>query len=231
MAQAEAKVEPTGSTKGVALKVIATWVLLPLFFLATGGAFEWWEAWVYCVTLLLPMTIFLVYMARTDPEFIARRTKLREKEQAQRRILIWGYPSMIAALGIPGLDHRFGWSEPPTAAVVAAMAMVLGGYLTVVRVFLENRWAGRTVEVFAEQKVISTGPYGIVRHPMYSGTIALYLATPVALGSWWALIPALTFIPIFVLRIRNEEAVLIRDLPGYAEYLHKVRYRLVPFVW
>jgi protein-S-isoprenylcysteine O-methyltransferase Ste14 len=111
------------------------------------------------------------------------------------------------------------------------MAIVLGGYLTVVRAFLENRWAGRTVEVFAEQKVIPTGPYAIVRHPMYTGTIALYIATPVALGSWWALIPALTFIPIFVLRIRNEENVLVRGLPGYREYRQRVRYRLVPFVW
>jgi len=231
MAQADPKIESTGSAKGVAIKIIAAWVLLPLFFLATGGSFAWWETWVYCLILLGPMTAFLVYMARNDPDFIARRTKLHEKEPAQRRILVWGYPSMIAALVIPGLDHRFGWSDPPTAAVVAAMAIVLGGYLTVVRVFLENRWAGRTVEVFAEQKVISTGPYGIVRHPMYTGTIALYLATPVALGSWWALIPALTFIPIFVLRIRNEENVLVRDLPGYAEYRQRVRHRLVPFVW
>jgi protein-S-isoprenylcysteine O-methyltransferase Ste14 len=231
MAQADVKIEAKGSTKGAAIKVIAAWVLLSLFFLATGGSFTWWEAWAYCVVLLSPMTIFVVYMARNDPDFIARRTKLREKEQAQRRILVWGYPSMIAALVIPGLDHRFGWSAPPTAAVVAAMATVLGGYLTVLRVFLENRWAGRTVEVFADQKVISTGPYGIVRHPMYTGTIALFLATPVALGSWWALVPALTFIPIFVLRIRNEEDVLLRDLPGYAEYRRRVRYRLVPFVW
>ena len=231
MEQTEATVESARAAKGTATKLIAAWVLLPLFFLATGGSFAWWEAWVYCVILLAPMTVFLVYIARHDPEFIARRTKLREKERTQRRILVWGYPSLIAALVIPGLDHRFGWSEPSDTAVVAAMAIVFGGYLTVLRVFLENRWAGRTVEVFAEQKVISTGPYAIVRHPMYTGTIALYLATPVALGSWWALIPALTFIPIFVLRILNEEAVLIRDLPGYEEYRQRVRHRLVPFVW
>jgi len=131
MAQAEAKIESAGSAKGVAIKIIAAWVLLPLFFLATGGSLAWWEAWVYCLVLLGPMTAFLVYMARNDPDFIARRTKLHEKEQAQRRILAWGYPSLIAALVVPGLDHRFGWSEPPTVAVVAAMAIVLGGYLTV----------------------------------------------------------------------------------------------------
>jgi len=215
----------------VAVKVGAAWVLLPLFFLATGGSLGWWQAWVYCVILLVPLTAFVVYMARTDPAFIARRTKLREKEPSQRRILVWGYPALIAALVLPGLDHRFGWSAPPAAAVIAAMALVLGSYLTIVRVFLENRWAGRTVEVTAGQEVISTGPYAVVRHPMYTGSVALYLATPVALGSWWALLPALTIIPIFVLRIRNEEQVLVRDLPGYAEYRRRVRYRLVPYVW
>jgi protein-S-isoprenylcysteine O-methyltransferase Ste14 len=138
---------------------------------------------------------------------------------------------LIAALVVPGFDHRFGWSHPPTAAVVAALALVLGGYLIVVRVFLENRWAGRTVEVFAEQTVISTGPSALVRHPMYVGTIALSLATPIALGSAWALIPALAFVPIFVLRIRNEEDLLVRDLPGYADHRRRARYRLVPFVW
>jgi len=219
------------AAKGAAVKAVAAWIILPLFFLVTGGSLTWWHAWIYCAVLLCPMTVFFVHMARHDPEFLTRRFKLQEKERAQRRILAWGYPSVVAAFVIPGLDHRFGWSQPPIAVVAVAMAIALGGYLAVLRVFLENRWAGRTIETYGEQKVISTGPYAIVRHPMYSGTTALYLATPVALGSWWALIPALTFIPIFVLRILNEEEVLARELAGYEEYRRKVRYRLVPFVW
>jgi len=123
------------------------------------------------------------------------------------------------------------WSEPPLGVVVAAMAVLLTGYLLVLRVFLENRWAGRTVETWAGQEVISTGPYSIVRHPMYTGFVALQIALPVALGSWWGLIPALAVFPIIAVRIDNEEKVLVRELPGYEEYRRTVRYRLVPGVW
>jgi protein-S-isoprenylcysteine O-methyltransferase Ste14 len=177
------------------------------------------------------MTAFVAYMARHDPEFIVRRSTMREKERTQRRVLAFGTPLLLAALVIPGFDHRFGWSHPPLGVVVAALGASLAGYLAVVLVFLENRWAGRTIETYAGQQVISTGPYAVVRHPMYAGTSLLYVATPLALGSWWAVLPALAFIPVFVFRIRNEEEVLVRELAGYDEYRRKVRYRLVPFVW
>ncbi len=223
--------EPSTTVKRAAIRAVAAWIVLPLFFFLTGGSLAWWEAWAYCAILLAPMTVFLAYITRRDPEFIARRMALREKEPAQRRLLAWGYPPLLAALVVPGLDHRLGWSHPHVAVVVAALAVALVGYLSILRVFLENRWAGRTVEIYAGQQVVSTGPYAIVRHPMYAGSTALYLATPVALGSWWGLLPALLYIPIFVVRIRNEEEVLRRELPGYEEYRQKVRYRLVPFVW
>jgi protein-S-isoprenylcysteine O-methyltransferase Ste14 len=223
--------EGARAARGAVVKVMAAWILLPLFFLVTGGSLAWWEAWVYCAVVLVPMTLFVIRMARRDPEFIARRTKRREKEPAQRRILAWSYPSLLGAVITPGLDHRFGWSAPPVAAVAAAMVIVLAAYLAILLVFLENRWAGRTVETYADQKVVSTGPYAIVRHPMYLSAAVLYLATPVALGSWWAVLPALAYLPIFVLRIRNEEEVLLRELPGYDEYRRRVQYRLVPFLW
>lgn len=213
------------------LKLLAAWVILPLFFSITGGSLGWWEAWAYCAVILVPMTIFLFGVVRRDPEFIERRFRLKEKERTQRRLLAWGYPAFLAAIVIPGLDHRFGWSSPPVPLVFAALALVFAGYLTVLRVFLENPWAGRTVETYPGQTVVSTGPYAVVRHPMYAASMVLYLATPVALGSWWGLLPALTFVPIFVLRITNEEEVLLRDLPGYGEYRRRVKYRLVPFVW
>jgi protein-S-isoprenylcysteine O-methyltransferase Ste14 len=217
--------------KSAAVKVVAAWILLPLFFLATGGDLAWWNAWAYCAILLVPMTAFVAYMARHDPAFIERRSTMREKERTQRWVQVVGMPLMLAALVIPGFDHRFGWSHPPLGVVVAALGASLAGYVAVVLVFLENRWAGRTVETYAGQQVVSTGPYAVVRHPMYAGTSLLYVATPLALGSWWAVLPALAFIPVFVFRIRNEEEVLVRELAGYDEYRGKVRYRLVPFVW
>lgn len=217
--------------RSAAVKVAAVWVFLPLFFLATGGDRAWWNAWTYCAVLLVPMTVFIVHMARHDPEFIVRRSTVREKERTQRWVQVVGTFFLVAALVIPGLDHRFGWSSVPLAAVVGALASSLGGYLVVVRVFLENRWAGRTIETYADQQVISTGPYAVVRHPMYAGMSLLYLASPLALGSWWAVLPAIAVIPVFVFRIRNEEEVLVRELAGYAEYRRKVRHRLVPFVW
>jgi len=213
------------------VRVALVWIALPLFFLATGGSLGWWEAWVYCGLLLVPMSFFLAHVARTDPDFLARRFTMKEKEQTQRRIVSWGAPVAAALFVLPGLDRRFGWSEPPLAAVVVAQVLSLAGYLGVLAVFNANRWAGRTVETRPGQEVISTGPYAIVRHPMYSAVILMYLATPVALGSYWALIPAVLFVPVLVVRIRNEEAVLVRDLPGYEEYRQKVRHRLLPHVW
>lgn len=217
--------------RAAAVKVVAAWILLPLFFLASGGDLAWWNAWAYCAVLLVPMTVFVAYMARRDPEFIARRSTMREKERTQRRVLAVGTPLLLASLVIPGFDHRFGWSRVSVEVVVTALAVSLAGYLAILHVFLKNRWAGRTVETYPDQRVISSGPYAIVRHPMYAGTSLLYVATPLALGSWWAVVPALAFIPAFVFRIRNEEEVLVRELAGYAGYRRKVRYRVVPFVW
>ncbi|RPJ80631.1 MAG: hypothetical protein EHM13_11740, partial [Acidobacteria bacterium] len=134
--------EPAGTPKGALSRLVAAWMILPLFFVATGGSLRWWEAWISCAELLVPMTVFLFRTARRDPAFLARRFKLREKERSQRHVLAWGAPFLLAALIIPGFDRRHGWSEPPVAAVATAMAMVLAGYLLVLRVFVENRWAG-----------------------------------------------------------------------------------------
>jgi len=144
---------------------------------------------------------------------------------------LWGGPLMLALYVMPGLDRRFGWSDPPPAAVVAAQALVLASYLATLWVFLVNRWAGRRIETIPGQKVVSTGPYAVLRHPMYTATLVFMFASAVALGSWWAVIPVILFVPVLVVRIRNEEEVLLRELPGYRDYLNKVRYRLLPLVW
>jgi protein-S-isoprenylcysteine O-methyltransferase Ste14 len=222
-------VKITTTTTGLAL--MAGWVLVPASFLSVGRSLDWWEAWAWCGVLLVPMTIFGLWKARTDPEFIGRRLKMRERERAQQRIAAIGLPFYLAVFVIPGFDHRYRWSEVPIAAVILALALSLAGLLLILRVFVENRWAGRTVQTWDGQQVVSTGPYAIVRHPMYTGSLVFVLATPIALGSWWAFLPALASIPLVVMRILNEEEVLRRELTGYEEYARKVRYRLVARVW
>jgi len=223
--------ESASARRKAVLRVLAAWIVLPLFFLATGGTFSWWQAWVYCALILIPMSFFVTWVVGRDPAFLERRFKFREKEQIQRRIQAWGAPFLVAAYVLPGLDHRFGWSHPPLTVVVAAMSLSVAGYLVVLRAFMENRWAGRTVETSREQQVISTGPYAIVRHPMYTGYVAMQLATPLALGSWWGLLPSLVVFPVIALRVENEEDLLVRDLEGYQRYRQRVRWRLVPFLW
>lgn len=134
------------------------WLVTPLFYLVAGGSLCWWEAWVLCLLLLVPMTLFVVRMARTDPEFLERRFMRKEKEPTQRRVSLWGAPLLLALNVVPGLDRRFGWSDPPLAAVVAAQVLVLASCLGMIKVFLANRWAGRTVETWPGQEVVSTGP-------------------------------------------------------------------------
>ncbi len=219
------------STRRPYVRMALAWLVTPLFFLVTGGSLGWWEAWVYCLLLLVPMTLFVARVARTDPQFLERRFAAKEKERTQRRVALWSAPVLSALFLLPALDRRFGWSEPPLAAVVVAQALTLASCLGLIEVFVVNRWAGRTVETWPGQEIISAGPYAIVRHPMYVALLVLYLASPVALGSWWAIIPAILYVPMLVARIRNEEEVLLRELPGYEEYRERVRYRLLPLVW
>jgi protein-S-isoprenylcysteine O-methyltransferase Ste14 len=217
--------------KKIAVLVPAVFLVLGLIFFIPAGTLDYWEAWVYCIVLLVPFLFVLTYLLSKDPELLARRIRLNEKESAQRRII--GASGVIFFIGflIPGLDHRYGCSDIPAGAVLGADVLVILGYVLVFLVFKENPFASRVVEVEPDQKVISTGPYALVRHPMYLGTSIMWLATPVALGSYWAL-PVFLILPIvLVYRIRNEEEVLLRELPGYREYTQKVRYRLIPGIW
>ena len=171
------------------------------------------------------------YLLTHEPDLIERRLRWREKESQQRRIIAISLIPFLLAYLLPGLDHRFGWSDVPSAVVLGADALVLLGYLLIVLVFRENRYASRSVEVVEGQEVIVTGPYAVVRHPMYVGTLLMYLLSPVALGSYWAALFALPLLWVIRARIRNEEEVLLRDLPGYGAYMERVRYRLIPRLW
>jgi protein-S-isoprenylcysteine O-methyltransferase Ste14 len=178
--------------------------------------------------------VVVVYLTSRDPALLKRRMSagpLAETRMSQRIIMSVASLGFVALLVVPGLDHRFGWSSVPGYVSIVADVLAAIGLLFILLVFREKTFTSATVEVGQDQKVISTGPYAVVRHPMYSGSFLYLVAMPVALDSWWALVVIVPLIPIFVWRIFDEERFLKHDLAGYAEYAGRVRYRLLPHVW
>ena len=215
----------------VFVRFILILVILGLVFFLSAGTIKYREAWAYIITISIPMIIFGIYMFRHDPKFLERRMKTQEKRKQQKLIQKVGALPFLLVYFLPGLDKRFAWSDLPFSIALIGLALVLLGYLVILCVFLTNSYASRVVEVEKEQRVITTGPYALVRHPMYVGVIFFYGVTPIALGSYWAMIPSLLIIPILVFRIKDEEKELLENLAGYREYTQKVKYRLLPFVW
>lgn len=206
-------------------------VIIPSVLFLTAGTFNYWQVWLYLAVLFIPALFILAYFAKTDPAFLNRRMQFKEPEKAQKKIVRLSWIPILLEFILPGLDVRFGWSNLPPLFVIMGAVLVFTGYVIIILSFRENHYAARVVKVEEGQKVISTGPYALVRHPMYLGSMVLYLFSPLALGSYWALIPALFSIPVFIFRIRNEEEVLQRDLPGYDGYINKVHYHLIPGIW
>lgn len=201
-----------------------------LLFLSAGTV-RYWQAWIYLTLLSGTASAMVGYLLKHSPALLERRLRMQEKDPRQRWIIAFSCLWFLAAFLTPGFDRRFGWSDVPGAAVIAADLVILAGYGIVFRVFRENPFASRIIEVAPEQTVVSTGPYAVVRHPMYSGGLLIYLFTPLALGSYWAILPTAFIVPIIIARIKNEESLLSRDLKGYREYLRRTPYRLVPGVW
>lgn len=215
--------------------VVGLFVSGLLLFL-TAGTLRFWEAWAFLSIWFVPAIFFSNYFYKRDPELIERRLRSREKVRAQRIVMMAAYPIFFVAFLMPGLDFRLGWTRGWTGAVpswlkIVSLGMVLGGYLVAMWVLYVNRYASRIIEVEEGQKVISTGPYRWVRHPLYSGSAVMMLFTPLALGSYVSLPFFALLIPIYVVRLLNEEKVLRHELPGYAKYCEETRYRLVPHVW
>lgn len=230
----------TADTKAHNLKIKALFgfveliAMIGLFLFAPAGSFNFWQAWIYSIIFVGSSATITFYLWRTDPELLARRVNTgpaAEKEKAQKFIQSFNTILFIAFLIIPALDHRFGGSNVPLYIVILGDILVILGFFLFFLVLRENAFASAIIEVAADQKVISTGLYSIVRHPLYLSGLIMMLGTPLALGSWWDLLMFIPFTLGIILRLLDEEKFLSKNLPGYKEYCQKVRYRLIPFLW
>ena len=216
---------------GIVIRLVALAIIFGLIVFLPAGTIRYWPAWIYLAVLAVPMAGVMGYLLKNDPELLERRFHHREKETTQKAVVLVTTALFAAGFIVPAFDYRFGWSAVPAWAVATADALVMAGYGFVFLVFRENSYASRVVEIARGQRVISTGPYAVVRHPMYLGITVMYLATPVALGSWWGILPMLSLPVSLVVRLLNEETVMLRELSGYARYCSRIRYRLIPGVW
>lgn len=226
------------TTSSLKIKTLLSFVelvaIIVLFLFAPAGSFNFWQAWVYSIIYVVSSATITFYLWKTNPELLARRVTAgpsAEKEKIQKITHFFVILLFITFLVISAFDHRFGWSHVPFYIVVLGDVLVVSGFFLLFLVFKENAFASSIVEVTTNQKVITTGPYSIVRHPLYVSCLIIMLGTPLALGSWWSL---LTFIPltlVIIWRLLDEEMFLSKNLQGYTEYCQRVRYRLIPFLW
>jgi len=196
-----------------------------------AGTLSYPNAYLFIALLFLPMLILGIVLLIKAPALLEKRLRAKEAQSAQRGVVAVGGLMFIGGFAVAGLDYRFGWSSVPAWAVAAASAVLLVSYVLYAEVMRENAYLSRTVEIQQGQQVIDTGLYGIVRHPMYAVTLWLFLAIPVVLGSWWALLCFVPYLPMLAVRILNEEKLLSRELVGYADYQKRVKYRLILFIW
>jgi len=216
----------------LALAVLA--VVMAFLVFVPAGTVHYWQAWVYLAIFAGVSALTTLDLIRTDQALLERRMRggpTAEKQPMQKVIMLSMSIGFIALLVVPALDHRFGWSAVPLGGVVAGDLLVALGFYLIFLVYRENTFTSATIEVAENQKVISTGPYARVRHPMYASAILYLLGTPLALGSYWGLVPVVAMLPFLVWRLLAEERFLARNLAGYTDYQQRIRHRLVPFVW
>jgi protein-S-isoprenylcysteine O-methyltransferase Ste14 len=208
--------------------------VLGVLLFAPAWTLDYWQAWVYWFVFAASSALITTYLWKNDPKLLERRINAgpgAENEKSQKLIQLLATFIFIGAMILPSLDHRFSWSAVPLPEVVAGDVLTALGFLIVFLVFKENTFTAATIAVTVDQKVVSTGPYAIVRHPMYSGALIMLFGTPLALGSWWGLLMFIPMILTIAWRARDEERFLMKNLSGYEQYCQIVRYRLVPFAW
>ncbi len=213
--------------------VILALVMGGLLF-GAAGTLRYWQAWLYLFLFFGLSAAITADLMHRDPALLARRMKggpLAEQRPLQRLLMLGASLGFIGLLVVPALDFRFKWSTVPLGAVLVGDTLFLVGFGFIARVYRENTFTSATIQVAEGQRVISTGPYSVVRHPMYASALIYLIGTPLALRSYWGLLALVFMVPFLLWRLLDEERLLARDLPGYVEYQRRVRYRLIPFLW
>lgn len=213
------------------MKFLIGLLLVGVLLFAPAGTFDYINGWLFIGLLFIPMIFLGIVLFIKAPALLEKRLDAKEDENTQKGVVALSGILFIGGFVIAGLDFRFGWSYVPTSVIIVAAVILLISYALYAEVMRENAYLSRTVEVQANQTVVDTGLYGIVRHPMYAVTVWLFLSIPVVLGSWWSLLCFVPYVAIIVVRICNEEKVLEAGLEGYSEYKKRVKYRLMPFIW
>jgi protein-S-isoprenylcysteine O-methyltransferase Ste14 len=226
-----------GTHSRIVLLLMAAWrlaagvLLIAALLFLPAGTTDYWEAWLYIILLFTPVLALGSILLMRDPQLLERRMTLAERESSQRWVIALSTIVLLVIYMVPGFDKRYGWSDVSPLVVLISDALILAGYGLFALTLRENRFASRVVELQSEQRVIQTGPYRLVRHPMYLAIAVMFVLSPLALGSWWGLLASAVFPAVLVGRIRGEEILLRRDLPGYDDYCRRVRYRLLPLIW
>ena len=213
------------------VKLLSGIALIGLLLFLPAGTWQYWQAWLLITLLFVPMTCMGIWLLISMPDLLAKRLNNKEKEQTQKHVVALSGLMFIGGFVVCGLDHRFAWSNVPIWLTIIASVVFLVGYALYAEVLRENAYLSRTIEVQENQQLIDTGLYGIVRHPMYTATLLMFLSMPVVLGSAWALIIFAIYPILIIRRIYNEEQVLAAGLSGYTDYQQRVRWRLIPGIW
>ena len=213
------------------IKFVCGFVIIGILLFVPAGSFGFWQGWLLMGILFVPMFVAGLIMMKRSPDLLRKRLSAKEEQSEQKTVLLLSGFMFIAAFVVAGLNFRFGWLTLPNWIPILFAVVFLLAYALYAEVMRENAYLSRTVEVQENQQVVDTGLYGIVRHPMYMTTLLLFLSMPLVLGSVISFLIMLLYLPIITKRMRNEEQVLAERLPGYAEYMKKIKYRVIPFIW
>ena len=213
------------------IKYLLGLALVGAFLFLPAWSLSYINGWIFIAILFIPMLILGIILFFKAPQLLEKRINAKEQENTQKIVVALSGILFLGGFIVAGLDYRFGWTYVPLWAVITASVVLIVSYALYAEVMRENAYLSRTIEVQEGQKVVDTGLYGIVRHPMYAVTVWLFLSIPIVLGSWWSLLCFLPYVIIIIIRIINEEKVLTEKLDGYSEYKKKVKYRLIPFIW